>query len=238
MKISHKTNIKKNKKFYVRSKTYFLSQYKNYEYRLNNVRLIWCKQVKEILKKKFRFTEKLKINDFGCGYFPFYKELKLSDLKHDYFGYDIDKDVLNLGLKKFPELKKRHLILNIESFKPLIRKADISVTSALLEHSYKPFQVLKYLLKHTKKCLILRTPISIKGSYNIIKQTKKNSPWIFNVFKKKDIEDILTKNNFKFNFHIDKASRKYQIGNNLVKNLKKKITIIEAEKNDNEIQKI
>lgn len=236
MKISHKISFKK-KKFYVNSKTYFLKQSKNYEYRLKNSRLIWCKQVKNILKKNFKFSNKLKINDFGCGYFPFYKELKLSNLKHNYFGYDNDKDILNLGLKKFPELKKKYMKLNIESFKP-IRKANISVVSALLEHLYEPFKVLKFLIKHTTNCLILRIPVSNKGFNNFIKQTEKNSAWIFNVFKKNDIVNILKKNNFKLNFHIDKASKKIQIGTNLVKKLKKKIIIIEAIKINNEIQKI
>lgn len=234
MKIAHKFVSKTNKKNFVNSKTYFLKQSKTYEYRLNNTRLLWCKQVKDIIKKNFRFTNKLKINDFGCGYFPFYKELKISNLKHNYFGYDNDKDILNLGLKKYPELKKKHRKLNIESFKP-IRKANISVVSALLEHLYEPLQVIKYLIKYTKDCLILRIPVSAKGSYNFIKQTKKNSAWIFNVFKKKDIVEILSKNNFEINFHIDKASQKFQIGTNIVKNLKKKIIIVEAKKINNEV---
>jgi hypothetical protein len=234
MKILNKLTSKINNKYFVSSKTYFSEQSKTYEHRLNNTRLLWCKQVKNILKKNFRFSNKLKINDFGCGYFPFYKELKLSNLKHNYFGYDNDKDILNLGIKKFPELKNKNKKLNIESLKP-IRKANISIVSALLEHLYEPAKVIKYLIKNTKDCLILRIPISKKGSYNFIKKTKKNSAWIFNVFKKKDVIDILERNNFNLNFHIDKASQKSQIGTNFVKKLKRKIIILEAKRINNEI---
>jgi trans-aconitate methyltransferase len=195
---------------------------------------VWCKQVKNILKKNFKFSHKLKINDFGCGYFPFYKELKLSNLKHDYFGFDNDKDILTLGIKKFPELKKKYKILDIESLKP-IRKANISVVSALLEHLYEPAKVLKYLIKNTKDCLILRIPISKKGSYNFIKKSKKNSAWIFNVFKKKDIVNTLEKNNFNLSFYFDKASQESQIGSNFIKKLKRKIIIVEAKKIENEV---
>ena len=229
MKLSKKLSAKIDKKHFVSSKTYFLKQSKNYEYRLNNTRLIWCKQVKNILKKNFKFSNKLKINDFGCGYFPFYKELKLSNLKHDYFGFDYDKDILKLGINKFPELKRRFKNLNIESLKP-IRKANVSIVSALLEHLYEPTKVIKYLIKNTKDCLILRIPISKKGSNNLIKKTKKNSAWIFNVFKKKDIVYILKKNKFNLTFHNDKASQKVQIGTNLIKKLKKKIIIVEAKR--------
>jgi hypothetical protein len=186
MKILNKLTSKNNNKYFVSSKIYFYEQFETYEHRLNNTRLLWCKQVKNILKKIFRFSNKLKINDFVCGYFPFYKELKLSNLKHNYFGYDNDQDILNLGIKKFPELKNKNKKLNIESLK-LIRKANISIVSALLEHLYEPAKVIKYLIKNTKDCLILRIPISKKGSYNFIKKTKKNRPWIFNVFKKKDV---------------------------------------------------
>ena len=223
---THQKLIFKNKIKFVGSETY-PDQYYNYEYRLNNIRLIWCKQVKEILKKNFNFSKNLKINDFGCCYFPFYKELKLSNLKHNYFGFDLDKKIIQLGLKKFPELKKKYKNYNIESYEP-IRKANISIVSSLLEHVNDPKKVLEYIIKNTKDCLILRIPISEKGYKNIIKASKKNDAWIFNIFKKKDIIDQLEKNNFNLKFYIDKSSRKNQIGSNFIKSLKKKIIILKA----------
>lgn len=226
MKIKLGKNL--NKKYYVSSMTY-QGQFNNYKFRLNNIRLIWCKQVKNILQKNFRFSNKLKINDFGCCYFPFYKELKLSNLDNDYYGFDNDKKALSLGIKKFPELKKKCRRLNIESYKP-IRKANISIVSSLLEHLYEPTKVLNYLIKNTKDCLILRIPISNESSSHFFKKTQKNPSWIFNIFKKKDIIEILKKKNFALNFHADKASQKSQIGSKLIKSLKRKIVIIEAKK--------
>lgn len=226
MKIKLGNNL--NKKSYV-SSTSYQGQFNNYKFRLYNIRLIWCKQVKNILQKNFRFSKKLKINDFGCCYFPFYKELKLNNLDNDYYGFDNDKKTLSLGLKKFPELKKKCRRLNIESYKP-IRKANISIVSSLLEHLYEPTKVLNYLIKNTKDCLILRIPISNESSSHFFKKTQKNSSWIFNIFKKKDIIEILKKKNFALNFHADKASQKSRIGSKLIKSLKRKIVIIEAKK--------
>ena len=74
-----------------------------YKHRLNNVRLTWCQQVLNILKNFSIGT----INDLGCNYFQLYKEIKIRNLKYNYFGYDIDENFVNLGLKKFPELKKK-----------------------------------------------------------------------------------------------------------------------------------
>ena len=234
MKLPNKLTSQINNKNYVSSNTYYSEQFKTYEYRLNNTRLIWCKQVINILKKDFKFSNNLKINDVGCGYFPFYKELKLSNLKCDYFGYDNDEKILNLGIKKFPNLKNKHKKLNIERLKSL-RRANITVVSSLLEHLNKPFEVLNYIIKNNKNCLVLRIPICKKGSYNLIKSTKKNSEWIFNVFKKKDIISILKKNKFELKFYTDKASQNFQTGTNFIKKLKKKIKIIIAIRINNEI---
>ena len=80
-------------------------QIKLYKNRLEKIRLTWCQQVFEIIKK-LNYSNP-KINDLGCNYFQFFKEIKINKYKCDYFGYDIDKNFINLGLTKFPELKKK-----------------------------------------------------------------------------------------------------------------------------------
>ena len=95
------------------SKTFGEKQLKFYKKRLENVRLTWCQQVFEIIKKLN--YQNPKINDLGCNYFQFYKEIKINKYKCDYFGYDIDNQFVNLGLTKFPELKKKYKIANIEN---------------------------------------------------------------------------------------------------------------------------
>jgi 2-polyprenyl-3-methyl-5-hydroxy-6-metoxy-1,4-benzoquinol methylase len=175
--------------------TFFFSKFvpyqsQNYEYRLNYIRLIWCKQVINILKKNYKFSTKLKINDIGCGYVPFYKELKLSKLKFNYRGYDINDNALDSAKKKFPELKKKLFLTNLTNCSN-IRKADVTIVSSLLEHLDCPIKVLNYLIYKTKKCLILRTPLSNRNLVNVIKIKNKNKYYFFNTFKKKEIFNVL-----------------------------------------------
>jgi len=53
--------------------------YELYEYRAKNIRLTWCKQVLNIIEKNL--SKKYSINDFGCNYFQFFKEIKISNKK-------------------------------------------------------------------------------------------------------------------------------------------------------------
>ena len=86
-----------------------------------------------------------KINDLGCNYFQFYKEIKINNYKCDYFGYDIDKKFINLGLTKFPELKKKYKLANIENTN--LRMSDISIIADTLEHTEKPEKILKNIIQ-------------------------------------------------------------------------------------------
>ena len=192
-----------DEKIFHSSRTFYSnSQAKTYTHRLKNVRLKWCKQVVKILIKNHNFTKNLKINDIGCNYFQFYKELKLRNLKCDYLGYDHDKRFLDIGLNKFPELKNKFHLADIEKVNQ-IRNADITVISALLEHLNKPTKVLNLLIQNTKKCLILRTPVSKTSSFNLIEPALEHSGYLFNVFGKKVLENLFSKNRFAVNFHTD-----------------------------------
>lgn len=216
---------------YVCSKTH-QGQFDIYNHRLNYLRLRWCKKVKNILKKNYKFSNKLKINDIGCAFTPFYKELKISKLKSNYVGYDHDKDILNLACKKYPELKKKLFLTNIENCRK-IRIADITIISSLLEHLKRPKKVLNYLIKKTKKCLILRVPLSNRNSVNLLKIKKREAFWIFSIFKKKEILKILKKNQFTTVVHenLDGEKGGGVIGSTkLIERCKRKIIIIEAKK--------
>ena len=81
-----------------------------YSYRAAKVRLEWCKQILSLIKK-FKIKS---INDLGCNYFQLYKEIYYQKLRYSYFGYDIDKKFVSIGLKYFPSMKKKHKIGNIE----------------------------------------------------------------------------------------------------------------------------
>ena len=74
-----------------------------YSYRAAKVRLEWCKQILSLIKK-FKIKS---INDLGCNYFQLYKEIYYQKLRYSYFGYDIDKKFVSIGLKYFPSMKKK-----------------------------------------------------------------------------------------------------------------------------------
>jgi len=176
-----------------------------YKHRLNNVRLTWCQQVLNILKNFSIGT----INDLGCNYFQLYKEIKIRNLKYNYFGYDIDENFVNLGLKKFPELKKKYKIKNLENVK--LRKTDCSICSAVLTHVDKPYKVLKNIFFSTKKIIILRTFFDLKKS-NTIQRKSVLKPCNVNQFPFKKISNLFKKNGFDTYFVLDEAtnySRKF-----------------------------
>jgi len=185
-----------------------------YRKRLKSVRLTWCQQVLNILKN---YPIK-SINDLGCNYFQLYKEIKIRRLKYNYFGYDIDKNFVNLGLKKFPELKKKFKIANMENIK--LRKTDCSVISAVLQHVDRPYKVLNKIFTSTKKIIILRTFFDIEESKKI--QSKSTlKPFYINQFSFKKISNLFKKKGYNTYFFLDEAtnySKKYLLVNNNIKN--------------------
>ena len=81
---------------------------KIYEKRIQNVNLTWVDQVLNILAPMIS-KKKLSLNDYGCNVFQLYKGIKKRNLNKKllYTGYDHDKHYIILGLKYFPELKKK-----------------------------------------------------------------------------------------------------------------------------------
>ena len=168
-------------------------QLKLYKKRLENIRLTWCQQVFEIIKK-LNFSNP-KINDLGCNYFPFYKEIKFNNYVCDYFGYDIDEKFIKLGLTKFPELKNKYKLANIE--KTNLRKCDISIISGTLEAVENPEKVIKGIILSTKKIIILRTFLSDKEEVKLIKNKKLiDQPYFLNCFSYNMIIEYFIKNDF------------------------------------------
>ena len=175
------------------SKSLGVAQLKLYKKRLENIRLTWCQQVFEIIKK-LKFSNP-KINDLGCNYFPFYKEIKFNNFICDYFGYDIDEKFIKLGLTKFPELKNKYKLANIE--KTNLRKSDISIISGTLEAVENPEKVINNIILSTKKIIILRTFLSDKEEVKLIKNKKSiDQPYFLNCFSYNMIIEYFIKNDF------------------------------------------
>ena len=218
-------NIKKKfNKNYIghTSKTFGDKQVDFYKKRLENVRLTWCQQVFEIIKKLNYSNPKL--NDLGCNYFQFYKEIKINKYFCDYFGYDIDRNFVNLGLSEFPELKKSYKIANIENTN--LRKSDISIISDTLEVTEKPEKIIKKIISSTKKVIILRTFLSSEEKVEVVKNKKiLDVPYFINCFSYNMIIDYFIKNNFFPQIYPDLATNSSEL-NEVFPNVKRRFFIV------------
>ena len=175
-----------------------VGQIELYEHRIKNVNLIWCDQVLRLSKIKNLLNDKrrLKINDIGCNYFQFYKEIKRKKLTKyfNYCGYNSDINFLKLGLKYFPELTNSYVCTKIDYKKP--RPANIQVISATLEHVKKPFKMLHNVLETTSDLIILRTFVGKKNIFELIESKNVASPYNVNQFSVFEIFNIFLKYNF------------------------------------------
>ena len=181
------------------SETRGINELRLYQYRLTNVRLTWCKQLLEIISKYKIKT----INDIDCNYFQLYKEIKTIKKKYDYHGYDHDKKFMNIGLKKFPELMKKHTICNAEICK--IRKTDCTVASAIIEHTDNPFLLIKKILKTTKKIVIIRSSFANQANTKLTTYNAKKKIYQ-NTFSFNRIKKIFNKNKFSVSYILDEAT--------------------------------
>ena len=140
----------------MKSNTYTHKTLKNqiefYEERAKNKYLTWCKQIIDFIESLYSNHKKVSINDIGCNYFQLYKEIQKRNLqnRYDYFGYDIDKKFIEIGLKYFPELQDKYEIADIQDIVP--RMSQISIVSAVLEHSDNPIDMLDNILKSDSGC--------------------------------------------------------------------------------------
>jgi hypothetical protein len=198
----------KNKQLNHNSETFGKKNLDTYSYRLRNVRLNWCKQVMNIITDAgYKNKKNIKINDLGCNYFQLFKEIKHRKVNYDYFGYDIDRKFVNLGLEYFPELNKKVKIINIENHQP--RKCNISVTSATLEHSENPNKFLNNMFSSTSEMVILRTFLGQKDVIKLYKNKRVvSNPYLINQFSFEMIINKFLKNNFIPSIYLDEATNK------------------------------
>lgn len=170
---------------------------KIYEKRIQNVNLTWVNQVLNILEPMLS-KKKLSLNDYGCNVFQLYKGIKKRKLnaKLLYTGYDHDKHYISLGLKYFPELKKKFRVLDLEKIAP--KKSDIGVISATLEHMINPDKALNKILNSTRKLIIIRTFLGKKKIRKLFSDKKfVDNPYFINQFSFNWLKNKLIKTKFK-----------------------------------------
>jgi hypothetical protein len=182
-----------------------------YDDRAKNLDLIWCDQVLNLLNSDKSLLDKksIKINDIGCNYFQFYKEIKRQNIEncYDYFGYDIDEHFIKLGLKYFPELDDRFQVSNVEEVMP--RNGHVSIMSAILEHSENPYQLLGNVLKTTSNTVILRTFLGENEIIDLIESIDGEavlSPYYINQFSLFKMINIFLEHGFTPTLHQDRAT--------------------------------
>ncbi len=212
--IKFKRKISKKRKYFSHNaKTHGPREIKLYKYRAKNTRLKWCKQIISLLNL---FKVKT-LKDLGCNYFQLYKEIKYQKKKIKYFGYDAERIFIRLGLNFFPELKNSYKIGNVENIK--LKTTDVTVISAMLEHSDKPKKILKNAINTTKKILIIRSYFGPINKKTIHSKGTKN-PINFNQFSFKEMQKILEKKGFICNYILD-VSTNFSIQSKYLNNLKK-----------------
>ena len=196
--------------------------------RVKEIDHIWVEQVIKLLEKT---TDKSKysLNDIGCNLFQFYKGIRRLRLekKYKYRGYDIDDFYLKSGIQIFKELKKKFTQLDIEKEKP--RSADISIVSALLEHTNKYEIALKNVLESTNQILILRTFLG-KDRRLVYKNKKEKIKgyWI-NEYSIKKIQGLLISENFSIIKIFEDRATKGKM-HEVYPKIKRKFSIILAKK--------
>ena len=168
-----------------------------YEDRAKNVDLIWCQQIVSSLDIYGR--EELSINDIGCNYGQFYKELRRQGVTDRvvYRGYDIDPNFIEIGKKNFADISKNFEVFNIENCVP--PKSHITICSATFEHLDKPLVALDNMLKSTLKDIYLRTWVGASMIQEIQSDAKYVlTPYNINQFNLFELSQLFFEQNFNF----------------------------------------
>ena len=170
--------------------------------RIENVHLVWVEQFLDLITDYVDVTRYLRINDIGCQAFQFYKGLCKRGLYSDYFGYDIEQQYLDLGLRQFPELKSRCGIADIQ--KELPRPCDVTIVSATLEHLFDYRSALNNIVKTTRSLCLIRTFLADETNMEIVYQVGAKKPYHLNEFSRDEIVDIFEKAGFAVEFAVDR----------------------------------
>ena len=150
---------------------------------------MWCTQLVDLLERPDAgLGARFSLNDFGCQYFQVYKELlSRPHLSIDYFGYDIEKQYMNIGLQIFPELQLSCKVTDVAQGGG-IREADVSVISATLEHIDDFRSVIDVLANKSRKMVVIRSFFGGRYLEDFAQKSLANAPYPIRQFV---LEDLL-----------------------------------------------
>lgn len=153
--------------------------------------LTWVEQSIEILGPFFIKSKNM--NDIGCNVGQFLKGLKEKKVKIKYNGYDLEPIYLKNAQKFFPKNKNGFRPLNISSKPPL--SADISVSSATIEHLDQLRPGLDNILKSTKKVVLIRTFLGEETKRSMLTK-KRGHPYPVNQYAFSEILSVFNQYGF------------------------------------------
>lgn len=183
------------------------NQLDTYEDRAKSKYLKWCTQIINHIENIYRDDCKILLNDIGCNYFQLYKEIKKRNLqnKYDYYGYDLDQEFINIGLKYLPELRENYKIADVGVLIP--RSSEITVLSAVLEHSNNYKHILENVIKSDPNYVYLRTFVG-KKEINFLMDDINfvSEPYFVNQFSCDFFNEFFFKNNFEIEYIKDEAT--------------------------------
>ena len=154
-----------------------------------------------------------------------YKAIKKNNIKARYYGIDCDINFINIGLRKFPELKKNIKQAYFEKIQK-INSQELIISSATLEHvnNYKKF--LKNLIKFSKKYILIRTYVGDINSFQKYYNFKSKKYINRNVFSLFFLTDFFLKKNYKVEIIKDWANKKKKFKTNKQNKLFDRVLII------------
>ena len=147
-----------------------------------------------------------------------------------YTGYDHDKTYIKIGLKHFPELKKKYKIMNLEKTQP--SSADVSIISATLEHLNNPNKCIENILNSTKKLIIIRSFFGKKKIKKLFSDKKYvDNPYYINQFTFSWLKTKFKNHNFKISKIINDQATNGKM-KKIYPNIKRKFYIVVAIKDE------
>lgn len=151
--------------------------------------LTWVAQALDIMKPYATNLDKMIVKDIGCQAFQFYRQMKMRFPLWQYFGYDIEREYIEIGLKHFPELAQNYVIEDFSTIRnPL--QSNFSVLSSTLECVDNWLGFLDNLFNSTTDLVCIRAFLGeeTKRASVLLDEASKDYPtWQFG------FEDIMSK---------------------------------------------
>lgn len=197
--------------------------------RLDQPLLTWVKQFVNIVNSWINTNDAeqghVAINDYGCNVGHFLRGVVDINSRVSYLGYDVSRAYLNIAKSRFGSHHFQFLDFSREEALDTIRKADVAIISATLEHVFNFEQAIKNIFSNTKSLVIVRTFIGSKSCVEMCRTHGASEDYLIRQFTVDDIVriplkegwsvsrlmDVATQSEFKFVCNSESIKRKQEI---------------------------